>query len=412
MTRLRTVFVGGLALALSLTVSAAFAAWLSAGSGVSAARATTLPLVAQPSASASGTSVTVSWSQVVVGSSNLGALSGGGYTVKRYANGSATPITPGSACAATITDAAASLSCIESSVPAGSWQYAVTASLSGWRATESAKSAAVAISAGDVTPPALVSLQMLDTEASPDGKIDQVRATFDETLAAYSAGTAPWTLTSPPGGATLAGVSVSGSVATLTLNEGTADTAGAGFTISLATNANGIRDAAGNRSSFTDQTVADKAGPVLTQVASANGGSTGARVEANDTVTFTFTEALASIPSTVSVVVTDGGAGNDTWFVDGIMAAAVSMGHTGYIATGSATFVGSTAAFTDASHKVVRVTVAGSCAGTGCGTGGGSPSIKGATSPAPAGTLTDTASPANSAVGVLTPGSGNNFVLF
>ena len=31
-----------------------------------------------------------------------------------------------------------------------------------------------------------------------DGKVDRVVVTFDETLAAYMAGTAPWTLTNVP----------------------------------------------------------------------------------------------------------------------------------------------------------------------------------------------------------------------
>ena len=33
---------------------------------------------------------------------------------------------------------------------------------------------------------------MFDTDG--DGKVDQVKATFGETLATYTAGTAPWTL--------------------------------------------------------------------------------------------------------------------------------------------------------------------------------------------------------------------------
>ncbi|MDB5064422.1 MAG: hypothetical protein JWM18_856, partial [Chloroflexi bacterium] len=94
----------------------------------------------------------------------------------------------------------------------------------------------------DRTVPTLVSLQMLDTNA--DGRVDQVRATFSETLVASTI-TAPWTLANVPSGGTLSSVSVSGAVATLTLTEGAgaADTSVGSFTAALATNASGIRDA-------------------------------------------------------------------------------------------------------------------------------------------------------------------------
>ena len=69
-----------------------------------------------------------------------------------------------------------------------------------------------------VIPPVLVSLQMRDTNSN--GKVDQVTATFDDTLAPYSAGVAPWTLANVPSGGSLASVAVSGAVATLTLAEG------------------------------------------------------------------------------------------------------------------------------------------------------------------------------------------------
>ena len=101
---------------------------------------------------------------------------------------------------------------------------------------------------------------MLDTNAN--GKIDQVKATFGETLASSSA-TAPWTLANVPSGGTLAAVSTSGSIATLTLTEGAgaANTAVGTFTVALAANATGIRDAAGDQASFTAAAPTDLAAP-------------------------------------------------------------------------------------------------------------------------------------------------------
>ena len=115
----------------------------------------------------------------------------------------------------------------------------------------------------DQATPVLVTLAMQD--ANTNGKVDRVVATFSETLAAYSAGTAPWTLSGVPSGGTLSSVSVSGTTATLTIAEGAgaADTAVGSFTVALATAATGIRDAAGNLSSFAASTPADGARPVL-----------------------------------------------------------------------------------------------------------------------------------------------------
>ena len=141
----------------------------------------------------------------------------------------------------------------------------------------------------DRTAPAQTALQMLDTNAN--GKIDRVTVTFGETLASSSA-TAPWTLANVPSGGTLASVSTSGSIATLTLNEGAgaANTAVGAFTVALAANATGIRDAAGNQSSFTAAAPADLAAPVRTAMSMLDVNANGKI----DQVTVAFSEAVAS----------------------------------------------------------------------------------------------------------------------
>ena len=127
-----------------------------------------------------------------------------------------------------------------------------------------------------------------------DGKVDQAKATFSETLETpYSAPNTVWTLAHAPGGAanTLASVSLATPVATLTLNEGNVNTASGSFTIALTADANGIRDLAGNQSSFAATSVADRAAPVPTNVVLANNSTLG-QARSNDTVTVTYSETL------------------------------------------------------------------------------------------------------------------------
>ena len=80
-------------------------------------------------------------------------------------------------------------------------------------------------------------------------------------------------------------------VATLTLNEGNVNTASGSFTVALAANASGIRDLAGNQSSFGATAVADKAAPVPTNVVLANSGTLG-QADDSDTITITYSETL------------------------------------------------------------------------------------------------------------------------
>jgi hypothetical protein len=104
----------------------------------------------------------------------------------------------------------------------------------------------------DTVAPTLVSLRALDTDGN--GRLDRVRARFNEPLAASTA-TGPWTLTDVPGAGSLVSVGTSGQVATLALREG-AETAGGqpdSFTVALAAAAGGITDAAGNQASFAAQ---------------------------------------------------------------------------------------------------------------------------------------------------------------
>ena len=142
----------------------------------------------------------------------------------------------------------------------GTFKVALAASATGIHDTAGNQSSFGSTAPADQATPVLVSLTMQDNNTN--GKVDRAVATFSETLAAYSAGTAPWTLANVPSGGSLASVAVSTATATLTISEGAGapDTAVGAFTIALTSNATGIRDAAGNQSSFATSTPSDGAG--------------------------------------------------------------------------------------------------------------------------------------------------------
>ena len=139
-----------LAAAVALTVVAATAwAYWSAGSepgGNGAAAATTVNQGATPTANAVGTTVTVNWTATTLASGT--AVSG--YFVKRYHSSTGVLQTILSACTGTIT----ALSCVESSVPAGSWKYTVTPTIgTNWVGQESSQSGTVTVTPPDSTAP-------------------------------------------------------------------------------------------------------------------------------------------------------------------------------------------------------------------------------------------------------------------
>jgi hypothetical protein len=236
---------------------AGWALWTTTGTGSASGKAAALaaPTAVTVSSPSSGT-VAVGWTASSTASPNATPA---GYYVQRLGG---TP-SPAPACGTSATVLTAATSCSDTGVSAGTYTYKVTAVLGSWTA-QSLASGSVTVSA-DTTAPTLVagSLQMFDTNAN--GKVDQVTATFSETLASSTA-TAPWTLTNVPSNGSLLSVSTSGTVATLTLTEGAgpANTAVGTFTVALAANAAGIRDAAGNQSSFAATAPVDKAAPVIT----------------------------------------------------------------------------------------------------------------------------------------------------
>jgi hypothetical protein len=78
-----------------------------------------------------------------------------------------------------------------------------------------------------------------------------------------------------------------------------------------------IRDAAGNNATFGATAPGDFAAPILLTVTDTN-GSTDGQAEAGDTLTFGFSEAISSAPSSVTLLVNDAGS-SDTLQVIGLL---------------------------------------------------------------------------------------------
>ncbi len=141
------LLIGLCALAVLASGTPAEAYWLAGGSGSGLGSAATMPTGNQPSVAVSNRSVTVTWTQNTFQGSPLGSYSGGGYTLKRYAQGSSTGVTPNAGCATRISGAGATLQCVETGVPVGNWQYSVRPVLNSFTGDEGPKSATATVAA-------------------------------------------------------------------------------------------------------------------------------------------------------------------------------------------------------------------------------------------------------------------------
>ena len=130
----RTIlFLGALA---AVSATAAAAAWQPTGAGAGAAHARTLPTGNTPSASVSSHDVTLTWTA----STFAGGGAVPGYVIARYdALGNAQTV--GASCSGIVS----AVTCTESAVPIGTWQYTVTPAAGAWRGTEGPKSALVVV---------------------------------------------------------------------------------------------------------------------------------------------------------------------------------------------------------------------------------------------------------------------------
>ncbi len=116
----------------------AAAAWALTRSGPGAAKAKTLAVGSQPAATVQGHKVTVTWAA----SSFTTGGAAPGYVIRRYNVTTGIGVIAANGCSGTL----AVLTCVETGVVAGSWQYTVTpAAGTNWRGPESPKSAVVVV---------------------------------------------------------------------------------------------------------------------------------------------------------------------------------------------------------------------------------------------------------------------------
>jgi Flp pilus assembly protein TadG len=214
-------------------------------------------------------------------------------------------------------------------------------------------------------------------DADNDGRIDKVLVTFSGALEPSCAD--GWTLGEVPSGGTLAGVTISGSVATLAISEGTGppDTAVGPFTVTFA--------GCAGTSAFV-RTPSDGAGPVFTSLS--DGGGTDGRPEPGDTLDLRFSEPLSPTWGTSLVVpVTLERSGNhdvDLSVPSLVSGNTISTGSPGYVAKNQSV------AFNNSTLSVfgstLRLTLGSACVGCPhAGVGQGSFTFT------PAGTIRDAA---------------------
>lgn len=113
----------------------AWAKWSASGSGSAGAAATTMPIGATPTASVRLNSVQVQWTAVTLGS----GAPVQGYDIRRYNAANGSQATVGAGCAGIITGT----SCIEQSVPSGTWFYTDTPVQASWTGGTSSPSSSV-----------------------------------------------------------------------------------------------------------------------------------------------------------------------------------------------------------------------------------------------------------------------------
>ena len=286
-------------LALAVVLAMAVTAWAfystsGAGAGGGTVGTMTAPVMNQPTSPSSG-SVPLSWSAAQLSDESLESQIT--YSVQRNDGG-------GWVAADAVCTDISTTSCTDEITTSGSYTYRVIAEFRSWTATSDPTTDAVEVTVGggDTQAPELTKLEMFDTNGN--GKVDEVLATFDEALESSTA-TEPWTLANVPSGGSLSSVSTSGTVATLVISEGAGapNTAVGSFTVALDADPNGIRDAAGNESSFAAQGPDDSAAPIVTSINRTGASPTNA---ASLPFAVSFSESVTGVDATDFQLVTTG----------------------------------------------------------------------------------------------------------
>lgn len=147
------IVVALVAVVAAIGAAAAYGTWLGTVDGTAAARSQTIAGT-QPVGIATGSDVALTWTA----SAFSDGVRADRYTVRRYTSPAGVLQTVLADCAGDIavSASAATVSCTEHNVPAGSWQYSVTPKYLTWTGTEGTKSIAVVVAPAapvDTTPP-------------------------------------------------------------------------------------------------------------------------------------------------------------------------------------------------------------------------------------------------------------------
>lgn len=289
-----------------LSAGAAFASWTAASSnanGYSEAASLGTPVADNANTTKTATTVHLAWTAPTTGPAPSK------YDVKR--DGSAV-----SGCTGI-----AALSCDDSGLTASTtYHYTVTAKLATNWAGQVALALDVTTPAVDNTAPVLQTLQIFDNNGN--GKIDQIRATYDENLNTAFPGT--WTVSGLPSGESQGSAVIDSTTPTrvlISINEGSSapDTSAGSIKVQLASDTSRPRDASGNLVAAiggSGQAPTDKASPVPTGVSLANGGgATPGIADQKDKVVISYSEGIDtgsfgscfSSNSLITVTVTDSG---------------------------------------------------------------------------------------------------------
>jgi hypothetical protein len=128
--------VAGTIVFFATSSAIALAMWVMPASKVEVStKAASVPDGPRPSATADGTSVTLSWAPM----RGLGDV---GYKILRYhADGSGPGVAAGGTCSGTVSHS----TCVDQAVPAGEWVYSTHAVIGSWSGDEGAKSVSVTV---------------------------------------------------------------------------------------------------------------------------------------------------------------------------------------------------------------------------------------------------------------------------
>ncbi len=282
-----SVIVVTAVLAVAAPVSAA---WLAAGSGTGTGRATAVSTAAAPTASATGRTVTLSWTATTLATGAPVT----GYRVTRVNTVTAATTSATGGCAGTV----AATSCVETLLPTGRWAYRLEAVRGAWIGPMGAQGNTVAV---DATAPTSSAAVLQKTTGGATGAIRQggtyrVYATVADTgdpatgVASVTANVSALTTGSTAVALTAGSFTVGGVVYGYQSAQLTATNPQAAGTKTWTVTAT---DGAGNAATSSAFPVTvDNTKPAGADVQALNGGAIPGRAETGDLVQLTYTEAI------------------------------------------------------------------------------------------------------------------------